>query len=238
MNDWTTKKKLVICEADDFMDRADRNGLNYLFYWKARHPKFKISLFTVPDRTSPEMLSLIDRNSDWIELLVHGWDHESNFECYGWDYERTKALMHRVYKMQPERALDTTYYKKFFKAPGWTITPGGPEDIGGNGYAAGENDPLKQDHTQVYRALRDMNFVIFDRHYNKAARPSEENIVCVDCQPDLIHFHTWNVPSGDINGRNGFEDIERNFGVPWDENTEFKFVSEAWEEGLFKECHN
>ena len=46
MNNWGEIKKLVICEADDFMTRADRNGLNYIFAWKALYPKFKISLFT------------------------------------------------------------------------------------------------------------------------------------------------------------------------------------------------
>ena len=65
---------------------------------------------------------------------------------------------------------------------------------------------------------------------------SDNNIVCVDCQPDLVHFHTWNVPSPEINGRNGFQDIEENFGVPWYENTEFAFVSEAIEGGLFAPC--
>lgn len=231
MNTWDSKRKIAIVEADDFMDRPDRNGLNYIFAWKAKYPKFKISLFTVPDRTSPEMLSLIARNGDFIELLVHGFDHESNFECYGWDYEKTKNLMHRIYKMQPlEHPQDTSFYKKVFKAPGWTITEGF------NGYPAGEKDPIKQDPQAVYKGLLDTGFYIFDRHYNVPARPQSPRIICVDDQPDLVHFHTWNVPSGDPNGRNGFQDIEENFGVPWDNNTEFHFVSEALEKGLFKPC--
>jgi hypothetical protein len=222
MNIWEYKKPFAIVEADDFMDQWDRNGLNFLFYWKAKYPNFKISLFTVPNRTTQGMYNLIMKHFDWIELLVHGWNHESNFECYGWDEEKTKTYMERVGRVG--------YYKKFFKAPGWTITPGY------NGYPASDRDPLKENPQAVYRALKEIDFVVFDRHYNKPGRPTEDNIVCVDCQPDLVHFHTWNVPSGDINQRNGFQDIEENFGVPWDENTEFKFVSEAWKEGLFKPC--
>lgn len=224
MNNWTTKRKIAIVEADDFMDQWDRNGLNILFYWKAKFPKFKISLFTIPNRTSLEMLYLLG-NQDWIEFLVHGWNHESNFECYGWSYEKTKTLMERVAKQGTP-----SFYERVFKAPGWSITPNH------NGYPAGEKDPVFTDATGVYRGLLDSDFYIFDRHYNTPARPESPRIICVDDQPDLVHFHTWNVPSGDINQRNGFQDIEENFGPPWDENTEFFFVSEAIEKGLFKPC--
>jgi len=219
MNTWEYKK-FAIVESDDTKDRWDRNGMNFLFYWKAKYPKFKISLFTIPSETSKEMLVLLNKHSDWIEILVHGFNHESNFECYSWDYEKTKRLMERVNNLG---------YKKFFKAPGWTITPGY------NGYPADEKLPISKDPQCVYKALTDMDFVIFDRHYNKPARPNSK-IVCVDCQPDLVHMHTWNMETGDKNGRNGYQQVEEEHGVPWDQNTVFKFVSEAWVEGLFKPC--
>lgn len=226
MNQWDEKKKIAIVEADDFQDRWDRNGLNFLFAWKAKYPKFKITLYTIPNRTSNQMLDLLlpymnPKQDAWIELAVHGWDHESNFECYGWDYERTQMFMNRVPK---------GFYTNNFKAPGWTITPGY------NGYPASEKDLIYNDPYAVYNALTDMDFIICDRHYNVPARPKNAKIVCIDCNPDIVHFHTWNVPSGDPNGRNGFQDIEERFGVPWDENTEFYFMSEAWNKGLYKPC--
>lgn len=239
MNNWETKRKFAIVEADDFMDQWDRNGLNFLFYWKAKYPKFKISLFTVPNRTTPEMIDLVMKHSDWIELLIHGWNHESNFECFGWSEEKTKIYIDRVRNIKYFEGISQyPAYRSFFKGPGWSITPGGPNDKGGSGYPAGEHDPTFEDPQAVYKGLRARGIVLFDRHYNREARleDSNKNVVCVDCQPDLIHFHTWNVPSGDINQRNGFQDIEENFGVPWNQDTEFKFVSEAWDEGLFKEC--
>ncbi len=61
-------------------------------------------------------------------------------------------------------------------------------------------------------------------------------IICIDCNPDIVHFHTWNIPSSDPNGRNGFQDIEERFGVPWDQNTKFYFMSEAWDKGLIQPC--
>jgi hypothetical protein len=240
MNNWDTIRTQAIVEADDFQDRYDRNGMNFLFYWKTKYPNFKITLFTIPDRTSPELLELVARNSDWIELAVHGFNHESNFECYGWSYEKTKALMHRVYKMQPtEHQSDSSFYKKIFKAPGWTITHGlngYPVKDGPDGNINDSNKAIFEDPQGVYRALIDMNFIIFDRHYNVPARPPGLKIVCVDCNPEIVHMHTWDMETGDKNGQNGFRQVEEEHGVPWNRDTEFFFISEAFEKGMFKPC--
>lgn len=241
MNDWQTVRKLAIVESDDFQDKYDRNGLEMLFYWKAKYPKFKITLFTIPGKTSKGFRQLISRHSDWIEIAVHGWDHDSNFECWEWDYEKTKALMHRTYKMMGEH--DGSFYKKIFKAPGWTITGEAIKNeegkvVGGkySGYAPDDSLPVSADKQAVYKALRDMNFIVLDRHYDQDARPEGLNCVCVDCNPDIVHMHTWNMTSGDLVGKNGFRQVEELHGVPWDQDTEFKFLSEAWEEGLIKPC--
>jgi len=223
INDWSYRP-VAIVEADDFCDRYDRNGLNYLFWWKSKYPNFKITLFTIPDRTSPALLKSLP---DWIEIAVHGFNHESNFECYGWDREKTAALMDRVGRLSPR-------YQKIFKAPGWTITPGY------NGYPANNEAPISKDPTAVYKALTDLGYLIFDRHYNLPARPEESRFltVCVDCNPKIVHMHTWNMETGDKAGRNGFGQVEEEQGVPWDINTEFHTVSEAFELGLFDSCKN
>lgn len=225
MNTWGSPKKLAIVESDDTEDHYSRNGLNFLFYWKAKYPKFKISIFTIPNKTSREMLALLAKHSDWIEILVHGFHHSSNFECFDWDYETTVELM---------TPLENRGFKKIFKAPGWQIVPGGPEDIGGGGYPAGENQLISKDPLAVYKALTDMGFIIADRHYNAQARPEGSKIICVDDEPDLVHMHTWDMPRG--SEPNGYRQVEEIQGVPWDQDTEFKFISEAWEEGLFKKC--
>jgi len=221
MNDWNLKNRpLVIAEADDFMNQANRNGLDYLFYWKAKYPKFKITLFTIPDKTTLEFLNLINFPNDWIELAIHGFTHDSNFECWEWDEVTAKALMKRV--------IDTGKYVKIFKAPGWMITDKTA------GYVASEHLPVSKDSTGVYRGLSD--FIIVDRHYNKEVRPKDSKIICIDCQPDIVHMHTWPMVTGDLAGRNGFPEVEEIHGVPWDDKTEFKFISEAYEEGLIKPC--
>lgn len=208
-------RKLAIVESDDTEDHWDRNGLNYLFYWKARYPKFKISLFTIPSKTSREMIELLSKH-DWIELLVHGYTHSSNFECFDWDYDKTRELMSPLKN-----------YKKIFKAPGWTITP----DL--CGYPAGEKQLISKDKQGVYKAMRDMDFIVCDRHYNKERRLPDGKYICIDDNPDIVHMHTWPMPAG--SEPNGYAQVEVN-GVPWNHDTEFKFISEAWEEGLIKDC--
>lgn len=213
----TDIRKIAIMESDDTEDHFDRNGLNYLFYWKAKYPRFKISLFTIPGKTSREMVALLEK-LDWIELLVHGFTHSSNFECFDWDYEKTIELM-----------TPLTHYKKIFKAPGWTITP----DL--CGYPAREDQLISKDKQAVYKALDDMNFVVTDRHYNKPRRLEYGRYICVDCNPDIIHMHTWPMPQGAE--PNGYPQVEVN-GTPWDHETQFYFMSEAYEEGLIKPCQS
>lgn len=221
MNQWGQIKDRVYCEADDFQDKYDRSGLDMLFYWKAKYPNFKITLFTIPNKTSDSFLKLLSPHRDWIELAVHGWDHDSNFECWGWSYEKTHALMERVEK--------TGAYIKMFKAPGWTITAAHPEDeYKFSGYPVGDPKlPVYDDPQGVFRALHERGYTVVDRHYDKPARPSEDNIICIDCAEDIVHFHTWDMVTGDPNGRNGFRQVEELFGVPWDNNTQFYFLSEG-----------
>lgn len=237
MNNWETIRKTVVFESDDTNDHWARNGLNFLFYWKAKYPKFKASLFTIPNRTSKEMLDLLSPHilgapgsyQPWIELLVHGFDHESNFECYGWDLERTNRLMERVESFQ-NGYYQKSYYKKIFKAPGWTITP----DL--CGYPSGPDQLITKDKQAVYKALKSRNYIVTDRHYNHSRRLEGGKYICIDCNDIIVHSHTWNMETGDKNGRNGYQQIEEEHGVPWNHDTEFFFLSEAWEKGMLKPC--
>lgn len=221
MNNWKEIRKLAIVESDDTEDHYERNGLNFLFYWKAKYPKFKITLFTIPSKTSREMVSLLKRNEDWIELAVHGFTHSSNFECYDWDYEKTKDLMYN---------LASRGYVKNFKAPGWTITP----DL--CGYPAREDQLISKDKQAVYKALHDLGFVVTDRHYNRERRVEGGKYICVDCNPDIVHMHTWDMPQGA--DPNGYRQVEELQGVPWNYDTQFYFLSEAWEQNKIIPCHD
>lgn len=219
MNNWSEPRKLAFAESDDTEDHYSRNGFNFLWYWKSKFPRFKITLFTIPNKLSPEMMELLKRNTDWIEVAVHGFTHSSNFECYDWDYDKTTELM----KPLPGRGFTPN-----FKAPGWTITP----DL--CGYPSGENQAITKDKQAVYKALSDLNFIVTDRHYNKVRRVEGGRYICVDCEPNLVHMHTWDMPAGAE--PNGYRQVEEQVGVPWNHETEFKFLSEAWNEGLIQPC--
>ena len=218
MNQWHIRK-IAICESDDTEDHYSRSGLNFLFYWKAKYPRFKITLFTIPNKTSREMMELLQRHSDWIEIAAHGFTHSSNFENFDWDYQTTKELM---------EPLEKRGFKKIYKSPGWTITP----DL--CGYPAREDQLISKDKQAVYKGLNDLDFIVSDRHYNKPRRLENGKYICVDCQDNLIHGHTWDMPQGSV--LNGYRQIEEIQGVPWNHETEFFFLSEAWEKGLIKPC--
>src|SRR3990167_5414827 len=78
-------KPVIVLDFDDFEDRYDRNGLNFLFYWKSKFPNFKVNIFAIPGRCSKSMLDLVNKHNDFISLLVHGWRHDDNFEVLKWD---------------------------------------------------------------------------------------------------------------------------------------------------------
>lgn len=221
INSWDYRQFAVV-EADDMQDRWDRNGMNFLFYWRSKFPEFKITLFTIPERTNPVMLRLLDQHKDWIELAVHGWNHESNFECYDWDYDRTMRFM--------ERAERFGYYKKIFKAPGWSIIPGY------NGYPASEKSLITKDPQAVYKALNERGYWIVDRHYNAPGRPEGTKVICIDDQDLIVHMHTWNMETGDPAGRNGYQQVIEEHGEPWDDRTKFYFISEMIEKGMVAPC--
>ena len=131
--------------------------------------------------------------------------------------------------IMPKETIETALsYKKMFKAPGWTITP--------TVYPAAPEDPLAKDPLQVYQAMKDMDFIVVDRHYNADKRPEGLKVICIDCNPDIVHMHTWNMMTPDPNERNGFEQVEELHGVPWHKDTKFYTMMEAWEEGLIKPC--
>jgi hypothetical protein len=223
MNNWNQIYKMAIVESDDTCDRWDRNGLNFLFYWKALFPKFKISLFTIPNKTSDAFIKLLfPYLGDWIELCIHGFDHNSNFENYDWTYEDTINKMKQV--------KSRVAFESIYKSAGWSIT----HRL--NGYPASPEQPVYKDPQCVYKGLIDSGMIIVDRHYNKIIRPFDGKYICIDCNPNIVHFHSWNMETSDPNGRNGYQQIETEKGVPWDNNTEFYFLSEAWEKGLIEPC--
>jgi len=100
----------MIFDFDDWSQAHDcRMELEKL---KEINPKFKVTLFTIPAKTTIEMLEWANWNNYWVELAQHGWKHNSNYECKDWDFETAMYYLSRGVLLNP----------KGFKAPGWQIS--------------------------------------------------------------------------------------------------------------------
>ncbi len=93
----------LIPDMDDIsLDNPDANGLNYAFYLKGKFPKFKITLFCIPGRATIEWLELLDKNSEWISVCMHGWNHDEEEEI-------------------TQEMLDEWPFDPYYKGPNWKV---------------------------------------------------------------------------------------------------------------------
>lgn len=205
--------KYAVVDFDDFEDSWMKNGLNMLFYWKSRYPKFKATLFAIPGKTSKEMVNLI-KKIDWLQLAAHGYIHDNNHEVQCW----TEQVANSNLNYAETLGIDS----KVFKAPGWQITYPQPYNE-----TPDSSKPVNQDPQLIYRILQNRGYIVADQHYNKDKRPEGLRVYCT-CNPLIIHGHTWNMEQGEPNG---LEQMQK-AGVNWDWNTEFKLISELTDEEL------
>jgi len=104
--------KTIYIDADDFSE--ENQGWDYLAQIKKEIPNFKISLFTILGQCSNEFIEEI-KGYDWIDMIPHGWMHETPLECKDWSYKQSIDYLKKI-----ERHNLT----KGFKAPGWQISDG------------------------------------------------------------------------------------------------------------------
>ena len=104
--------KPIICDFDDFQDLYEENTLKKLDKLKQILPKMKVNLFTIPRKTSNEVLK--EANSrDWIQLIPHSFKHNDNYECAKMTYKKMRRRLSE---------LDIKYYIRGFKPAGWQIS--------------------------------------------------------------------------------------------------------------------
>lgn len=96
-----------MCQSHDCRD--------VLVELKAINPNFKATLFSIPGEMTPELSAWAQMNKDWIELAVHGFFHQSNYECSELIYEDMAFFMDEFKDI-------LKYFVKGFKAPGWQIS--------------------------------------------------------------------------------------------------------------------
>ena len=99
-------------DADDFSE--ENQGWDYLAKIKEEVPNFKISMFTILGQCSDEWVEEM-KEYDWIDMIPHGWMHETPLKCQKWTYERSKQYLGSIEHLGLTRG---------FKAPGWQISDG------------------------------------------------------------------------------------------------------------------
>lgn len=80
---------------------------------KELRPDFRCTLFAIPALCPPDWLASMP---EWVELAMHGWTHDSVFECREWSKERMLRRMHEP--------IVEMYFVQGFCAPGWQISDG------------------------------------------------------------------------------------------------------------------
>jgi hypothetical protein len=205
----------LVLDYDDLENKYDRNGINFLLYWKAKYPKLKVNMFAIPGRMTADFIKLLDPYRDWIDLCVHGWRHDDNFEVLKWDTNTANIFLKRAEDMG---------FTKVFKAPGWQITYPQPYNSDPD-----PTKPVNSDAQLVYRVLMERGYICADQHYNRDRRPSGIRVYCT-CNPLMIHGHVEDINVSDPKGRNGMRQMEEEWDpFPWNENTEFRFIKDLSE---------
>ncbi len=105
----------VVFDVDDLCDQYD--CLPELDRLKEKYPDFKCTLFTIPDKTSKDLLKQCQQRP-WIELAWHGVKHEPNEELKSIDGPHLFRALH-VYKSSEAGS----FYADGFRPPGWYIQP-------------------------------------------------------------------------------------------------------------------
>jgi hypothetical protein len=96
----------------DFDDFCETNHkLERLHELKELNPAFRCTVFAVPSLGSDQFWSSVPR---WIELAVHGWHHDTVYECLHWTRERMSGVL--------DSDIVRKHFVNGFKAPGWQIS--------------------------------------------------------------------------------------------------------------------
>lgn len=100
----------IVIDIDDFCNATP--CLDDLLQLRVAYPRFRATLFTIPEQTSVDLLEAAQKLT-WLEIAVHGFCHVPNHEMSLYD----EAEVRRRMKQVPWR-----FFAQGFKAPGWQIT--------------------------------------------------------------------------------------------------------------------
>lgn len=98
----------------DFDDFYTEKGFDLLKQLKDINPFFKVTLFSIPAKNTPDFFKKV-ANEDWIELALHGWKH-IHLECRDWTAKNVIDYIFLINKEYPN------IFVRGFKPPHWTMS--------------------------------------------------------------------------------------------------------------------
>lgn len=136
--------KPYIVDFDDLCDNT-ADELEQLCALKARLPLLKVTLFTIPARTSDDTIEKVREINalaleNWIQLAPHGWRHTRG-ECLSWTDEEAELKIVAA----REKGIDAPV----FRAPAWLIDAHTYEACKRLNYAVASHDEFRVPNTGV-----------------------------------------------------------------------------------------
>lgn len=196
MHSWKNMEN-VIFDLDDLAMQPERNCLEDLVLLKHEYPKLKVTLFAIP------YYGGVDQ-SVFFHQIVDNFGDWIELAVHGWDHHSNFECSQWDYKTATDKireALEMNCFVPGFKAPGWQIS------------------------RDTYMACKNLGVWVADHKVsaytesvpNSQRRPSKLKYYEID-HPWMVHGHTWECEG------NGLETIMKN--VPWNQDTEFHFISD------------
>ncbi len=210
---------MIIVDLDDLAeDSRSIADLRRLDELRAVIPTFKATLFTIGGRCSGRFIADIKASRPWLELVAHGWMHQTNRECQEWNAD----VCHQALAASHALGLTT----RGFKAPGWQISDGCYQALLDEGYWVADqhyNDERRPDGLKSY-CLDASGVAAFTTFLGVDETGWKRHMVtAVAIQ---IHGHI-----GHLNGHNAnaIEIIAPQILAAAQRDTDFRFISEVME---------
>lgn len=201
----------MIFDADDFGCNHEISNMcqshdcrDVLLKLKEINPNFKATLFAIPAEMTIELLQWSTINNSWIELGIHGFKHDSNYECEKWTYKQMDNAMSLV--------ANFGAFAKLFKAPGWQISDDCFKWLADKGWSVADksyNTERRPENLKAYVNEEGNNMRVWTPGVGFGA------------YLPATHHHTWNCVGNGV-----YEQFD--YLVDLVKNTDdWKFVSEA-----------
>lgn len=189
------------CQSHDCRDQLMR--------LKELNPDFKATLFAIPGEMTPELMGWAS-GQNWIELAVHGFMHNSNYECEKLSYEDFDYLMGIF------NPVISTAFEQIFRAPGWQISDGAIKWLQEKGWIfcdQGYNDDRRPAYMNAY--------VNYDGQFTVSPKVGDPREV------EAYHGHTWNVGTAGNEPNGIYEDFDKVQDLVKKADS-FQFISELF----------